>query len=161
MSAYTSRQVKSLPAAFGQFSPIPSIQRLSASSPKPTSTVPSVSFVPGAMRTQSRKRVGSVPVMQRIEQHGEGRCVLASAGIVQIVAGKGLAPLLENADERPGADQRRDIPLRQVGQPDALQGAQANQADVADDQLSLDAHVDGAARFLEIPNGDSASHRVP
>src|SRR4051812_46038042 len=89
----------------------------------------------GLLRTP---RVAAIP--QRLDNQREGGRLLAPAWVVEMVARERLAPVLQHADQSTGADQRRDILLRQVGESDPLQGAQACQGYVVDSQLAFNAH---------------------
>jgi hypothetical protein len=110
---------------------------------------------------EARRAAGSLAIAQRFEQEGKGRRVLTTARIVEVIAGKGLAPLPEHAYKFARTDERRDVILGQIREPCPLQSAQARQGYVADNQLCLNAHVDGSPRFLEVPDAKSALRRVP
>ena len=60
-----------------------------------------------------------ISIPQRVDQQGERRGVLAAAGVVEVVAGEGRAPVLEHADQPAVGDAGRYVVVGQAGEAEA------------------------------------------
>src|SRR6266568_6698143 len=76
---------------------------------------------------------------------------LPPTGVIEIVAGEGRAPLLQNPREPPDLNIGRHLILVHVREALARQGCLPDQVDIVEHKGTLDANLEGPPLLLEIP----------
>src|ERR1043165_64194 len=84
---------------------------------------------------------------------------MAAAWIIQVVSWKRLAPILEHAPEPSGGNMRLNQVFWHIG--DAASGHRRieHRAGAVKDQLTIDAHLQFAPAFLELPGIQATASR--
>jgi hypothetical protein len=76
--------------------------------------------------------------------------------VIEIVAGEGRAPLLQNPREPPDFNISRYLILVEVCDALARQGCLPDQVGVVEHEGTLDAHLEGPPLLLEVPGVEPA-----
>ena len=90
---------------------------------------------------------------KRLNEQSERRRGLAPAGIIEVIAGIGRAPILEHALQAALRDMGRCDILRHIGQTEPGQRRIEHLERAVEDELAFDAHVQIVVAFLELPGG--------
>ena len=94
-----------------------------------------------------------------IDQHRKGRRGLAAARVIELVARKRRAPILEHPEQSSVGNIRRHLVFRHVGEAHSGQCRVQPQRHVVEHQLPVDAHFQFASALFEFPGVDSAVGR--
>ncbi len=96
------------------------------------------------------------PVAQGVDQQGEGRRGLASAGIVEVIARKRRAPIFQHPLEAALGEMRLRQILRHIGEAESGERRIEHLGSAVEDELAFDAHLELAAILLELPGVEPA-----
>jgi hypothetical protein len=81
---------------------------------------------------------------------------LPPTGVIEIVARKGRAPLLQNTLEPPGLNISRHLIIVDVRDPMARQGCVPDEISVVKHERTIDPNLEGAPLVLEVPGVEPA-----
>src|SRR5690606_1744543 len=77
-------------------------------------------------------------VSEQVDDEGECRVHLATARIVEMKAGEGLAPVVKHRNERAGIEMGTSAVFGDIGNSKALKGCADHRADGVERELSVD-----------------------
>lgn len=88
---------------------------------------------------------------QGLDEGEKGRGLLAAAGVIEEETGKGLAPVVEHADEFAGFEVGHGVFIGQEGEADAVESGTSDEADVIHDERPADGNREGLLPFFKFP----------
>lgn len=96
-------------------------------------------------------------VAQGFNQQRKGGRLLPAAGIIEVKAGKGRAPIRQDAHKAAFAHMRQHAILGNKSQSETIQRGLQAQAAIVESQLAFDAHFQFAPVFLKLPGIKAAA----
>ncbi|MGF6539348.1 hypothetical protein OKW32_002634 [Paraburkholderia youngii] len=97
---------------------------------------------------------------RRIAQSPNEQCKgwggLTAAWIIEVVAGKRLTPVFQNANQSSAGKIWRHLPLGQIGKPPSFERSLQNEVAAVEHELTIHSHVQLPPAFLEFPSVQSA-----
>src|SRR5690242_16918692 len=100
---------------------------------------------------KSRFMNAPFPIPQGIDQQSEGRRWLATARVVEVIAGVRRAPVRQSSDQLTAIEVLLHLLLGEIGQTKAGHGRIENECARVEHKLAIDAHSQLAAVSLKLP----------
>jgi hypothetical protein len=115
-------------------------------------------------RLDDRNNAGRKPlpfVSERFEQEGEGRGLLSSAWIIEVIARVWRAPIFKHTDQTSVGNKLGNLALERVNQPQSAERCVYQHLVVVDDQRSVDPDVKLDTIALELPGIEPSARTLP
>ena len=99
------------------------------------------------------------PVAKRFDKQAECGRRLPTAGVIEVIAREGRAPIGEHPDQPPIGQLCSHLVFRQIGEPESGHHGVHPERHGVEHQLPFDPHLQSAPAFLEFPGVDAAIGR--